>query len=273
MRWTMTLKLRQFLAMLVLLLAGACTDGPTSPHPRAGEAGPSSTIALPPVGVTVCQFGGTYPYCWDEPNPPPPEPDPSCYNPWACNGGGSGGGGDGGDGGDGTAPPPPPTTEPTDTCKTGDKIVDDPQVSKGLALLWQQSNPDANLYQRAEKAGWIVESPTGRFSIIQWTGGTERFGCGDYTSLTVPPKEQGTVVGFVHTHPYRVDETITDCGLRGVDTYRGEPSDADRQTSVDLGAILGRPGPLPGYIIDKDGYYRYDGKTNTATPRRQRCGY
>jgi hypothetical protein len=36
---------------------------------------------------------------------------------------------------------------------------------------------------------------------------------------------------------------------------------------------LGLGGPLPGYIIDKDGYYRYDGHSNTAAPRRARCGY
>jgi hypothetical protein len=138
-------------------------------------------------------------------------------------------------------------------------------------LLWQQSNADANLYQRVEKAGWIVEHPAGQFSIMQWTGGTERFGCGDYPSIALPM--QGTVVGFVHTHPYRVGETITDCALGPVHDYEGAPSDEDRATSIHLGAVLGKSGPLPGYIIDKDGYYRYDGRMNTATPRRQRCGY
>jgi hypothetical protein len=46
------------------------------------------------MGEPVCQFGGTYPYCWDEPNPPPPTPDP-CADPYAygCGSGGGGGGG------------------------------------------------------------------------------------------------------------------------------------------------------------------------------------
>ncbi len=101
----MTLRLRQFLALLVLLLAAACTDGPTSPHPRsAGDADPS--LALAPVVIRVCQFGGTYPNCYDEPSPPPPS-DGTCtsYSTYQC------GGGDAGVGGGGTAPPP--ATEPT----------------------------------------------------------------------------------------------------------------------------------------------------------------
>jgi hypothetical protein len=80
-------------------------------------------------------------------------------------------------------------------------------------------------------------------------------------------------VGFVHTHPYQVGENIVDCSLRSVQTYDGTPSDVDRKTSVALGNHFGLGRPLPGYIIDKDGYYRYDGQGNTATPRRARCGY
>jgi hypothetical protein len=61
------------------------------------------------VEVTVCQFGGTYPYCWDEPNPPPPG-ECTSYSTYRCGGGGGGyggggdggGAGDGGDGGDGS---------------------------------------------------------------------------------------------------------------------------------------------------------------------------
>jgi hypothetical protein len=58
------------------------------------------------MGEPVCQFGGTYPYCWDEPNPPPPEPDPgtcTSYSTYGC-GGGDGGGGGGGTGDGGPAP-------------------------------------------------------------------------------------------------------------------------------------------------------------------------
>jgi hypothetical protein len=219
------------------------------------------------MGEPVCQFGGTYPYCWDEPNPPPPEPDP-CADPYAYGCGGGGGGGGGG----GTAPTEPePEPEPADTCRTGDPIVDDPEVSQGLALLWQQSNPDANMWQRKEKAGWIVEYPAGQFSVLAWTGGTESFACGDYPAQSGP--SQGKIVGFVHTHPYSVGEAIANCQLTQVTHYKGVPSGEDRKTSIRLGAALGMSAPLPGYIIDKDGYYRFQGSTNTATPRRQRCGY
>jgi len=56
-------RLKCFLIAAGLLL-GACDDGPTSPNPLTlDEAGPSSTIGLPGVTVTACQFGGTYPNC------------------------------------------------------------------------------------------------------------------------------------------------------------------------------------------------------------------
>jgi hypothetical protein len=70
-----------------------------------------------------------------------------------------------------------------------------------------------------------------------------------------------------------VDETIVDCGFTNVQDYTGAPSEADRKASLALGTYFGRQGGLPGYIIDKDGYYRFEGSQNTATPRLPRCGY
>jgi hypothetical protein len=139
-----------------------------------------------------------------------------------------------------------------------------------LQDLWAQSNPDANLAQRRETAGWVVEYPAGQFSIVPITTTSSSFGCADFI---VQFPTTGTVVGFVHTHPYQVDETIIDCDLTSVQDYTGAPSDEDRVASQLLGSALGRTEPLPGYIIDKDGYYRFEGSRYTATPRLPRCGY
>jgi hypothetical protein len=158
---------------------------------------------------------------------------------------------------------------PRDTCKTGDQIVDDPRVSQGLQDLWARSNPDANLAQRRETAGWIVQTTTG-YSIVPITTTSASFGCADFV---VRPPTTGTVVGFVHTHPYEVGETIIDCNMTNVQDYTGAPSNEDRTASSALGSYFGQPGGLPGYIIDKDGYYRFVGSTYTATPRLPRCGY
>jgi hypothetical protein len=275
-----------------LLTAVGCADLPTEP------------IAALPAGATAYEGAAQTPSCCVlDPvivvAPGPAECDPYQSLDW-CEGEGGGecmtsqpetggseyqttagcndtGGGSPGDG-SGSPPPggptptePPPPTEQPDTCRTGDDIVDDPEVSKGLSTLWAESNPDADLYHRVEKAGWIVEYPAGQFSVMVWTGGTERFGCGDYPMQPAPSR--GTIVGFVHTHPYEVGEAIIDCNFTSVSTYDGTPSEVDRRTSAALGNLLGRTAPLPGYIIDKDGYYRYDGAANTATPRLPRCGY
>lgn len=268
----MQLRLHQVAVLVLLLFAGACADSPTSPTISPDDAGPSGIVYYPPeddrgcdkyTDPNFCQGRRTGECITSTPGTGSPEESVGVQS---CGSSGGGGGGSGTT----TPPPVPPPSEPVDTCKTGDPVVDDPDVSLGLENLWVQSNPDANLYQRVEKAGWIVEGSPGQYSIVQWTGGTENFACGDYTP-TRP--SQGTVVGFVHTHPYLVGEGITDCKFASVQTYDGTPSDYDRSASVQLGQWLGRSAPLPGYIIDKDGYYRYDGNSNTATPRLPRCGY
>jgi hypothetical protein len=271
-------------ALLLPLIFAACADLPTSPIAVPGENDAlanchwrsDGSVYCDPVSPDwECDPWQSLDWCNDDGScmtsdpsqPSDPVPDATVQGCPGDGGGDPGGGGT--PPGGGTTPPPP--AEPTDTCNTGDAVVDDPQVSDGLQDLWAQSNPDANLAQRAEKAGWIVEYPAGQFSVVQWSGGTESFGCGDYTSLTVP--SQGTVVGFVHTHPYQVDETILDCKMTNVQDYTGAPSEEDRIASKILGNFLGRSDPLPGYIIDKDGYYRFQGSTYTATPRLPRCGY
>jgi hypothetical protein len=63
-----------------------------------------------------------------------------------------------------------------------------------------------------------------------------------------------------------------DCDWK-IATYRGDASEADRRTSVQLGQELGKGAALPGYILDQDGTYYFKGQTLTATPRGPRCGY
>jgi hypothetical protein len=220
--------------------------------------GPDPAECDPYMSLTWCDGGGdcvtTQPAHTDDPDPLTPNAGST-----GCPGGG------------GVVPPPspPPPNEPGDTCNTGDAVVDDPKVSDGMKDLWARSNPDANLAQRRETAGWIVQTASG-FSIAPITTTSSSFGCAAFTA-NFPTS--GTVVGFVHTHPYQVDETIVDCDLTTVQSYTGAPSDADRRASAALGSLLGRSDPLPGYIIDKDGYYRFVGTSNTATPRLPRCGY
>lgn len=287
--------MREFVLRLATLVGvltlGACMDSPTGPDQQ--HAADLAALALdtqvegcvtegicilPPISGGGCE---EWDYSCDGGGDCAASMGPGNLDGTAvqgCDDGGDGGdydAGGGSGGGGGTKGPMCPDGNcdsplPADTCRTGDPIVDDPQVSQGLATLWNQSNPDANLYQRVEKAGWIVEYPVGQFSIMQFTG-TERFGCGDYRNIPLPAR--GKVVGFVHTHPYEVGEMIVDCNLRNLQAYDGTPSEVDRKSSVALGNYFGLGRPLTGYTIDKDGYYRYDGQSNTATPRRQRCGY
>jgi hypothetical protein len=277
-----TVHMRQLMLAGVLgvfLLCAGCGDLPTqasvAPDPTSTTAlsdQQTSTTCCAPVIVIVP--GGCDPYTdlnWcegdgdcqmSEPGTGDPENAQlaGCGEPPKLPGGG---------GYKPPAPTEPVPTEPADTCKTGDPIVDDPQVSTGLQDLWTRSNPDANLAERRETAGWIVQTAAG-YSIVPITTASAGFGCARFVGQ---PPANGTVVAFVHTHPYQVGETIVDCEVTLVQDYTGAPSDEDRRASQLLGSVFGRSGPLPGYIIDKDGYYRFEGTTNTATPRKPRCGY
>ena len=260
-------RIRQCLAMLGLLLGAACADSPTPPTTTPENTHPSAIVYYPPEDGDVCDPWLDINWCkgrrMGECITSSPSTGDLEASVQSCDGSGGSGGG-------GTQPPsPPPPSEPIDTCKTGDVVIDDPSVSAGLQNLWAQSNPDANLAQRRETAGWIVQTAAG-YSIASITTSSANFGCAEFT---VQFPTYGTVVGFVHTHPYQVDETVSDCDLRSVQDYTGAPSDEDRVASKLLGNALGRTEPLPGYIIDKAGYYRFEGSRYTATPRLPRCGY
>ncbi len=84
------------------------------------------------------------------------------------------------------------------------------------------------------------------------------------------------MVGFIHTHPYTVGETIIACDAEGkmsVDTYRGEPSRFDRDASVTLGQALGIPVGLAGIILDANGIRLFKGYDLSVTANIERCGY
>jgi hypothetical protein len=262
-----------FLAVAALFLLGACADLPTavSDAPPPGSdpaAGPflslegeptvssddygmcGGTCLLPPVIVEGTPCYATVEDC---PDGHLPEPE---------------GGSDPGftdDSGRGTGDDEPPA----DTCNTADPVMADEQVQAGLGTLWEASNADDKLLLRREQAGWIVQDTAGNLRVEQWSTSSTNFGC---ATIDVFLPTSGTVIGWVHTHPYAVDESIRNCEFQSV-RYTGVPSNADRTAGQQLGAFAGLSQALPGYVIDKDGSYRFSGGQNTATPRGPRCGY
>ena len=219
---------------------GACVfepiGDPVSPCPRSTASDPAEAI-----GDGACTGGGD-PEWGGVPYEPPPDD--------------SGGGGD--PGGDEPLPPDP--------CATGDPVIDSEQVQDALQSLWTQSDPGANLAQRREQAGWIVRSSSG-YSVVRFQN-VQRSFCG---AEGFEPFPQGVeIVGFVHTHPYDVGETILNCSYQII-PYEGKPSEFDLVMSSRLGEQLGRAEPLPGYIIDGDGIRRF--AQGTPTTSYERCGY
>lgn len=218
---------------------GACVfepiGDPVSPCPRSTASAPAEAI-----GDGACTGGGD-PEWGGEPYEPPPD-DP-------------GGGGD--PGGDEPLPPDP--------CATGDPVIDSEPLQDALQSLWTQSNPGANLAQRREQGGWIVRT-AGGYSVVQFQNVRRSF-CKIEGEEPLP---NGEIVGFVHTHPYGVGETIVNCAFQII-PYEGRPSEDDVLMSAFLGQLLGRAEPLPGYIIDGDGIRRF--AQGQPTTSYERCGY
>jgi hypothetical protein len=219
-----------------------------------GTMAAQADIYLDPIVATACGPGlrGTWPRCFpaisnDDDLGPQMVEDPDASDPVEY-----------------------PNPEPP--CETGNPHLDSAKVEEGMKNLWGKSNSNDNLFARKEQAGWIVRTATG-YRIHDWNFNAEyRGNCGDSfdVSTTYPPEGMGAIVGFVHTHPYDVGENILDCNGNIV-TYDGTPSDADRTSSYDLGRILGRSGPLKGYILDKNGIRTFEGANTLDSISR--CGY
>jgi hypothetical protein len=197
--------------------------------------------------------------------------------------------GGGGPGGGGTPPacptwdpnyptcqsePPPPTSEPTDTCNTGDAKIDDPDVSGGLATIWAASNADhVSQWSRRENGGWILSDGAGGYSFQAWEASRGQ-SCGmNLNGLQVP----ANAVGFVHTHPFQRGEQVQTCGVDALTgtypVYRGMASVSDVMMARQIDAI--RPGAGRGYIIDRNGISSFSPTTRPARRdvRWRRCGY
>jgi hypothetical protein len=170
------------------------------------------------------------------------------------------------------SPEPDPGT-PGEPCNTGSEFLDDPAVNQGFDEMWKASNASANLAHRVEQMGWIVRTATG-FRIQ--TFGTGSF-CGWNGVPAYPAEGPDAIVGFIHTHPYTVGETIIACDAAGnmasVETYLGVPSTHDRDASVALGQGLGIPEGLAGIILDANGIRLFKGHDLTVKADIDRCGY
>lgn len=242
-------------------IAGACTDGPTQSSPDGRKNEP--LYQVPGVATETCQNGGVYPECSSSDSNTGGDPTPVV----PASGGSS----------DGTT-----STDSTQTnkpCNTGDPVLDDPQVQAGFQDLWARSNPDAEMSQRLEKGGWIMQTATG-YTIQpfpdDWTIGS----CGiDLPPDALPP---AGAIGWVHTHPFTKGDRNTACDtltfrlpngqtVTYVQKYENNPSDYDGVASIKFG--------FGGYIMDKDKITefigdRYNQPDNyTVTNQVNRCGY
>jgi hypothetical protein len=247
--------------MAAIPLFTACADGITAPREVGRRAG-VEIYMLPELEVPTCKYGGDYPACQTGPSPEGTGIDPG-EEPYTPEGGG------------GEMPPPDSTDEKP--CNTSDPVLNSQTVQTGFEDLWSRSNPDAEMSQRLEKAGFIIQTASG--FVLQpfpdsWTIGP----CGiDVPDGTMPP---AGAVGWVHTHPYKAGELLTSCESTTLviggrtfvasNVYANDPSGSDGMVSTTWN--------LPGYVIDHEKITKFVGDPNSPdklriTNRTGRCGY
>ena len=170
------------------------------------------------------------------------------------------GGGDPAPPGGGTTPPPTTTTEPKDdvpppdTCRTGDAMVDDPDVYGQFDDLWQQS-----LGEGLETGGWIVRDGPNNWRLIPFQNAVNT-PCG-VDIFEAPP---ANLVSMFHTHPWRLGQARMCDGAYSL--YTGTPSPQDVQALQQLGLST-------GYFIDHTGIGKYIATGGEKADRISRCGY
>jgi hypothetical protein len=262
-RWVVPLRLAA--AAVALATIAACADTPTGPRGLGPDGRPlaGTTIQLPGIGTTVCQYGGEYPDCKSAPIDDGYDPNAPQTPPPSTSGTGDGGGGTS------TSDPPPDTTQKDTTknpCNTSDPILNSPDFATGAQSLWAQSNygPSTPQADRREQYSWIVQTSTG-YSFVPIGTTPQPCGMGSAEYLSPPP---GTVA-FIHTHPWTDGEMQTTCGPRQA-RYFGLPSEDDVAAAAQL--------TLPGYILDTKRITQFDGNSgpapaNAIQSQTPRCGY
>jgi len=150
----------------------------------------------------------------------------------------------------------------------GDSLLDTPEVRNALKTVWTQSGAerDTIVANHAEYMYGIYRNPDASLFVdaVSGTG----FPCGIDPQQIIVPLTLGTAVliGTIHPHPFKWGQVYpASCGgmagqqyhTSNAQQWNGRASDEDWKTSKTLSAAAGRS--VPGFIIDYDGIYKYDG--------------
>ncbi|MBN2731004.1 MAG: hypothetical protein JXR26_01120 [Balneolaceae bacterium] len=201
-----------------------------------------------------------------------PNPSGECPPPYYC-----------GDPPGGDDPPDPP-----DPCDTGNAALDDTDIQNTMEQLWENSDINAEEFNRREQGAWVIKDPaTGEYSIKEFSSAWTRTPC-----KLIPPENMNlpsNTVGMLHTHPFNTNEKMYSClGVSEslvqqfknkfdqiVKKYKNIPSKGDIKFLKDIHDKTGIN--LDGYIIDENGIKKYDKDTNRNDPSTMtpydRCGY
>jgi len=153
--------------------------------------------------------------------------------------------------------------------------------------IWNDSNFDADEFDRREQGGWIIENPqNGNIEFEPFPSDWNRTAC----RIDIPNEftmPAGTVA-MVHSHPYSTNEKMIECVNAPLwmqekfpdkveevaKKYKNLPS----QNDIDLLEDFASQGIIiDGYIIDNDGITQYDSQSTLNNPQtmttEDRCGY
>jgi hypothetical protein len=182
--------------LLTVLLPAACADAPTGPGDiNSAEEATLRTAQAAAEQPPECEFGGTYPLCWDAPTPPPQEPGSTCTQMYQCGGGG-------------TYDPPPPPCDPykDPKCYQPLSVEDKQMLAAATTKYWRPLSEIPDSAARSECSAMRDMFNSRLAAGLVFRGATD-----------TPPNHKGVAAhygaydldsGRLHFDPYWLDQGV-----------------------------------------------------------------
>ena len=158
-------------------------------------------------------------------------------------------------------------------CLTGDSLLDDSRVRKGLRGTWNAANPNGPAADRRERAGMLYRDAAGNIIPVTFPLDPTATPCLNHYPSAADINQYGTPIYQWHVHPFRPDRTDPlPANCRGGNPAPGTVMWAQPNPS----ANDYNNGPAPWLVVDGLNGYSTPGfgpPQQTVTYKRSKCDF
>ena len=167
---------------------------------------------------------------------------------------------------------------PTDTCLTGDPLLDTPRMRSLLRTLRDSSNwNDPVKTNRKERGGYLFQLPSGDLLEKTFFSAADEW-CAT-PNIPTPPESGSVYLAGAHLHPFRGCSPL-EATPTGVCANKNRPANRaydPRPSNDDITRLRGDSTalgyPLHMYVVDKDSIYAVPPGTTVRNRRQKVVGY